>query len=541
MPKLPTPQSTPKLPQNIFTPESQGAAAARAQGELGGAISQAGQRVGAAITQRKTQGEISKLNSEFATAQAELTNQWRETLRTADPNDDTTAERFRNDVVKPRLEAMRELANTGESKAYFDRAASGLGAGFLVSTEAGQQGLRETAAVQNWDTFKNQMGDSLIADPLSFDTSVAMIDIQVDGLVASAGLSTEKGLVLKAEALTEAAVASATGLINQDPEAGRAEIEAGAFSEFIDASQKQRLLNYADSQERAQEAARVAARKEASAFRQTDYMKEAINQDGTINTAAIPELQGRLLRDPLLAGDPAAARAMNNFLEQLVDDESGSAAQTDPAAFDDFMSRSALPPGHPDRPTRNEILFSVGRTLSKEDAGFLMNTVIDEKGSDRDRIATSFRNESLRNSRVFLTGSGDLSFVSDPEKILNYDKFVKFATVREVQLKEEGKTPDEIWAPDGPIMGQLQNFNRKLSLDEQTQLFRETFNEQEELVRPEIEGDPLAFDTGRRNQIPPAPALRDGTAGPKLGETFNGKPLGELNSSEMDAWLKENP
>lgn len=527
MPRLPTPRSEPKLPEQIFTPESQGAAVARAKGEFAEAVQRGGVQVGQALRQRQSQREISRLNAEFAKSQAALTVEWQETLRTADPNDEAVAETFRENVVKPRIEAMREFANTRESRAYFDRAAAGLGAGFLTTTEAGQRSLRETAAVQNFDTMLNQMGDAVTLDPLSFEHVEGMVDLQLEGLIQSEGLSREKALVLKSQAQTNLAFGAAQGLIQQDPEMGREAVETGRFSEFIDAQQKQRLLAFADSQEAAQEAAVKKAREEAARVAQVEVMREAVNDDGTINAEDLPRLQGQLLRNPNLTNDPASLRATLNFLDQLADDEtSGAPAKTDPAVFQEFIRRSALPPGDPNRPTRNEVLMTTGNGLSKDDARFIANDIVGERGSEREEVANALRNDSLRNAAAILTGSATLEFVEDPGKIENLNRFQNFARLRELQLRAEGKSPAEIWAPDGPIMGQLPNFNRRLSLQEQAAQFgAEPVTPGPE---PVLTTDPTAFDV-------PQPG-----AGPRMGDTFEGKALKELSPAEMQKWLEAN-
>lgn len=538
MPRLPTPQSTPKIAEQVFTAESQGAAVARGQAAFGRAVSEGGQQIGRQLQQRKAQSEISKLNAEFARAQADLTVAWQERLATADPNDPTTAEAFRNEAVKERIEAIRQFADTREAKAYFERAAAGLSSGFLVTTEAGQRGLRETAAVQNFDTMLNQMGDSVTMDPLSFDSVLTMTDLQIEGLVQAEGLSREKALVLQQTAKSKIAIGAATGLINRDPGLGREAIESGQFSEFIDAQEKQRLLNYADSQERAMAAAADKQRKEMAARAQVDVMKQAINSDGTVNAASLPQLQAQIIRDPRLAQDPSSLRATVNFLDALAEDATGGAkfGKTDPVAYSQIMARATLPPGDPNRPTRNEVLFMANNGLSTADANFIADKVIGQEGSVQEQIGNEFRASSLKAAAARLTGSSAIELAEDPGLVENYNRFLQFARLNEVNMLREGKSPAEIWAADGPIMSRVNEFDRRLSLQEQTQAFQEQLDRNSAQTEfPDFEGeDPSKFDTGSKSVQP------DLRTGPQLGATFKGKPLKELSSSEMDEWLKEN-
>lgn len=540
MARLPVPQSTPKLPQQVFTAESQGAAPARVKAERGALIQQAGVQIGQKLEERQTQREISKLNAEFAKAQAELTVGWQETLRTADPNDPDVAERFRNDTVAPRVEALRDFAKTRESKAYYDRAAAGLGAGFLVTTSAGQANLREVAAVQNWNTMLNQMGDAVTADPLSFDSTLTMVDIQLDGLIQAEGLSSEKGEVLKTNARSTLAVGAAMGLIDKNPTIGREAVESGEYSEYIDAKDKQQLLNYADTQQRALEAAEEKRRKRIAGQAQVGYMKEAIAVDGTVNVESIPALQGRIVRDPALQQDPESLRAMTNYLSALADDEKSGAkfGKTNPAVYSNIMSRATLPPGDPRRPTRNEVLFLANNGLSTADANFIADKVIGQEGSVREQIGNEFRASSLKAAAARLTGSSALELAEDPGLVENYNRFLQFARLTEVDMLEQGKTPAEIWASDGPIMGRVQEFDRRLTLQEQTRALQDQLNAAPSGEPPRFEGqDPSAFDLGGKKPVSSAPQLR---TGPELGATYKGKALRDLSPAEMDAWLKEN-
>lgn len=340
MPPIPVPRSNPALPQTIFSGDQFGALEARADQE----IAQAGRNLGQALENRQTQREVSKLNAEFAKAQADLTVSWQEALRTADPNDDGLAARFQQEQVGKRLEQLKGLANTREAKDYYTRLSSGLGANFQVQTAAGQAGLAERAAVANWQTTKNQFSDALTADPYSFDTTLATVDIALDGLVAANGLSTEKRLVLEQDAKGDLAMAAARARIERDPDEGVAFVESGGYSEYLDASQKAQLAAYGRSFKNAQEAARKEELNAAVAERRTYYVRSLIDpKTGSVNKRAVPALMRELARDPILnTGEGAAEQqTLFNVLKQELDsgrDASKTAGQD--RNFGAFMKRA---------------------------------------------------------------------------------------------------------------------------------------------------------------------------------------------------------
>lgn len=294
MPKLPTPQSDPRLPQQVFTAESQGASVARANQELARSVT----GLGEALIQRQTRREISQLNAEMAKAQAELTVEWQETLRTADPNDPEVANRFRSERVQSRLNELSGIAKSREAKDYFTRLSAGLGADFLVRTEAGMSHLEEVAAVQSFETMKNQLVDSISADPLSFDMTLQTVDTMVEGYVQSFNLSREAALKLTTETKQDLAFSAARGRIDNNINEGRAFVDSGGYSEFLSPQQKAQLLNYADSLEASEIAAAKRAKEEMDRAAQLDWMQRI--SDGTYSFK-------ELTRDPRLDADSMRA------------------------------------------------------------------------------------------------------------------------------------------------------------------------------------------------------------------------------------------
>lgn len=447
MPSLPTPSSNPKLPEQVYTADSQGAAVARGNQELARSVT----GVGEALIQRTTQREISALNAEFAKAQAELTVEWQDTLSKADPNDPEVASRFRKERVDSRLNELKGKASTREAKDYYTRLSSGLGANFLVTTEAGMSKLEETAAVQSWQTQLNQMGDALSADPLSFDTTLPIIDMQLEGLVQSRGLSREQALRLRTDALESAAIAAATGRIEQNVDEGVAYIESGGYSEYISPQQKNSLLLYGNSLKASQEAAAKRARAELADATAIEYMKAATNPDGSINAAAIPQLQARLFRDGAVSGDRETTFATWGMLNRLVDE--GSAGKVNvPAVQAEVLRRASLPPGDPDRITMEEAQNGVGRGY---DFSFLNNQIVPtltraasaDGRSQNDRIDNHLK---AVKSQLGLSDSMFAAFTNSPRAQKAYSAYNEWFNIEYQRQLEAGKNASDLLNPASP-------------------------------------------------------------------------------------------
>lgn len=296
----------------------------------GRALQGAGQdieRLGGLIEQRQTQAEINKLNAEFAKAQAELTVDWQETLRTADPNDPNVANDWRNNVLKARVDSLGSLAKTREAKAQYERMAAGLNGTFLVSTEAGRVHLAETAAVESFTSTINQMSDAVSADPTSFESSLAGLDIATEGYVRAYGLSREQALKMGSDARADLAFAAARGGIDKNPELGRQEVEAGRYSEYITPQQKAQLLNYADGVEASRMAAQKRALEQADQKAQVDWMRSI--SDGSFDYA-------QMVRDDRL--QPESMRALAGAFRAAQDGAGGKEGMQDYNFQQDFQA-----------------------------------------------------------------------------------------------------------------------------------------------------------------------------------------------------------
>lgn len=454
MPKLQVSPSRPRLPQPVYTGDSQGAAVARADAKLAGQFADLGDR----LTQRQTQNEISQLTAEFAKAQAELTVEWEETLRTADPNDTEVASRFQQ-RVEDRLDKLGEMAKTREAEQFYSRASSGLSAGFLTTTSRGQAGLRETAAVQNWQTMLNQSADATRANPDDFAAHLATADILLDGQQAAYGLSTEKRLVLETQARRELALANAIGRIDKSPAEGRAAVEAGVYSEFLDADDTARMVNYATAQENAQRAARERAIDENAKAASSQYLSALVAPNGSIDKKNLPGILGQIANDPRYLGNPGEQRAVFNMLEAMADDGDG---KTDAAVYDALKQRALLPTGDPNRLTREEVFYNTGPNgpLTFQAANSLIDR-LDQKDTPEGRNRIELEDSAFRAARTVLTeSSSDLIPIEDPNKLLAYQNWSIWA--RDYIQRDNGATPiNDLYAANGPLLSALPRFQVK--------------------------------------------------------------------------------
>lgn len=438
MPPLPVPRSTPKLPEKIFTAEQFGAAQGRALQDLGGSVGQ----LGGALQQRKTQREISTLNSELTKAQSELTVQWRETLRNADPEDDEVASRFMKEQVQTRLGAIKGSVSTGESRRHFDRLSSALNANFLVTTDAGRASLAETKAVSDFETSLNSLNDSVSADPLSFNTTIPMISLTLDGFQQSGGLSSDTRIKLETAAVRSAARVSARGLINQSPETAKELIDSGFYSEHITGEDKAQLLGFADSAIKSRDAAAERMKKAAAEARALDTVTRAINPDGSINTEELPVLQAENFFDP--DADLTTAKETARFIDWLGTDAASTKINS-PAVQNDLLRRASSQ----DLDVTEAMSF-VGRGI---DHSFLTNQLIPtikRSASAEGRTANTRLDAHFKRVDTVLGLSGSFFSLPNPQATAAKADYQAAKTLEFQQGLEAGKTPSQLLDPGSP-------------------------------------------------------------------------------------------
>jgi hypothetical protein len=458
VPRIPVPVSDPQRPEQIFTSASQGGAVGQALQGFGQDVRQ----LGGALQQRQSQREVSALNAEFAKAQAELTVEWNETLRTADPNDPDVAERFRSERVKSRLDAIGETAKSREGRDYFTRLSAGLGANFLVSTENGMAQLSEVAAVQSFETVKNQFGDALLADPMSLDQVNGLADMTLEGYVQRFGLSRENALKMQTELKQSNAETAAYGRIDRNPEEAKAFVQAGGYSEFLDGAKTAQLLRYADSVQEGRIAAEKRRRQEVADARAVELVNSVVRDDGSIDLDSVEATKARALRDARITGDTETAFKTFRFLDSLVDEGSGVAKLNSPVVQADLLRRAALPPGDPNRLTADEATGFIGRGV---DFSFVKNQVVPtiqraaspDGQNDNQRVDAHL---GIVRSQLGL-GEGPFSaFTNNPRAQQAFERYKTYFYGELAKRQDQGQSLSDILNEGSPtfIGSALQNF-----------------------------------------------------------------------------------
>lgn len=183
--------------------------------EKGAALADTGRRLGssieaggAAAVQYLEHRDISQGAQAWARLTQQKTEQWDETVKHADPNDPTVAQKFL-DGLEPELAKFKEdgfLTEGGQkwAEAHVDA----LRQHMVEKTQADMATLAGHAAVVNQQQTVNSLSATVHSDPASLDFSLAALKSSTEGLISSSpNLSGTQAAAARSEILQKGAEA----------------------------------------------------------------------------------------------------------------------------------------------------------------------------------------------------------------------------------------------------------------------------------------------------------------------------------------------
>lgn len=220
--------------------------------EIGQGIAAAG---GAAVD-FLDHAQISHGMAEFATLHLNLTKQWEDTLKGADPNDPTVGQKFREGAVEPALEKFTDAFYTEKGQAWAEERANTLRNHFNTKTIADQSTLAMVAAKENIRTMANTYSTSVAIDPSSLPAVLDQADKDLKSFVASsptltaehrAQIMDDVGERIK-EGITKAGI---TAAIAKNPDAGLRMAQDPAYAKYLNGGEVNQFYNEAKRAQKA--------------------------------------------------------------------------------------------------------------------------------------------------------------------------------------------------------------------------------------------------------------------------------------------------
>lgn len=194
--------------------------------------------------------EVSNGSKNFAKLQDDLTKQWNETAKNADPSDPTTAAKFREEVLEPRLQSFDDTFNTEGGQRWSQSQVASLRNHMVIKTSADMSTMASQATAINAATTVNKLSSTVREDPSSLDFALKTAESSFSAMADSSpnlspadAAKLKTGLTLHAK---EQIVKSwFMGVAEKSPETAVKALEGGKYADYIKGDEAKTIIGYA--------------------------------------------------------------------------------------------------------------------------------------------------------------------------------------------------------------------------------------------------------------------------------------------------------
>jgi len=376
---------------DTLKPDNMGAEAFAMEGRrVGQFYHQMGQDIGGGIdTLGKEAGkyqafqEIGHLSATGAQVHNSLDQSLTDTLNKADPNDPTTAVKWREQVLEPALQQYQSAPVTPEGKQYAMQHANELRQFFNEKAIGGQADMAGAALMTNLQTMSNNAEYSAQQDPTSADLVRNTFRMSVQSMLATHPQLTPQQTAAFTQHIEagerQITLAQGQGMAQKNPDAAIDAVKAGGpFANYLSQEDRDGLIRYATEQKQAglidqerQERAQKQQAEDQSQARAGQYLT-AFGSTDTSSPTFVADATKRVLTDPTLL--PATRDSLVSMASRL--HEQGQNADKivdDPNTLHSLITRI----GSPNPPTQAEVMGQIGlpHGLSMSGADFVMSHI----------------------------------------------------------------------------------------------------------------------------------------------------------------------
>jgi hypothetical protein len=400
--------------------------------------------------------EISKGAAEAAKTLYGLDAKWNETVKKSDPNDPTTAIKFREEVIEPTLEKMKAGYFTEGGQKFGESQVQSFRNHFFAKTTSDMARLAGVAAKANVETLTNQLTNAAISDPTSLRTSLDLAESSIGAMVdSSPNLKGADGSALKIQlvqnAQKEIVKAAAIGAINENPEAGLKKFSGPEYSKFISGTELKQLEAQAKTVERARRVDENYAlqnqklfKQEASDSQEGKYL-EKLHSDDPKDRASVSARE--ISRDYTLTRE--ARERMINIVNRETKPE--TAAKISNRTTTDLITRIRAPVGDPTRiADLNPVYDAYAKgDLSKSDLKFVREEFESMRTPDGAELGAQ-QDEFIKGFKSSITHANSLLGKLDPSGDQKLYEFTRNIQKKVAEYRKAGKDPRDLFDPAKP-------------------------------------------------------------------------------------------
>jgi hypothetical protein len=400
--------------------------------------------------------EISKGAAEAAKTLYGLDTKWNETVKKSDPNDPTVAAKFREEVIEPALEKMKDGYFTEGGQKFGETQVQSFRNHFFTKTTSDMARLAGVAAKANVETLTNQLTNAAISDPTSLRTSLDLAESSIGAMVdSSPNLKGADGSALKIalvqNAQKEIVKAAAIGAINENPEAGLKKFSGPEYSKFISGSELKQLEAQARTVERARRVDenyqlqnQKLFKQEASDAQEGKYL-EKLHSDNPQERASVTARE--------ISRDYTLTREARERMIGIVDRETKPepAAKISNATATDLISRIRAPTGDPMRITSLDPVYAAYEKgqLTKSDLKFVREEFTNLRTPEGAALGTQ-QEEFIKSVKPMIDKSNPLLGKIDQSGPQQVYQFTMNLRAKIEEYRRAGKDPRDLMDPSKP-------------------------------------------------------------------------------------------
>jgi hypothetical protein len=315
---------------------------------IGGSIGTLGQQAEKYMAHR----EISQGAAAFAGLQANLTDQWNETAKNADPNDPTVAKKFQAGL-EDQFDKYLDSFSTEEGQRWAEAHIDNLREHLFTKTSADMSTLAGIAVKTNYEKTVNTLSSTAASDPSSLPFQLKTAESTISGMAdSSPNLDTATAASVKSELLQKAKEniikSAVSGMIQKNPNVDLDAIQK-QYGEYINGAELKQFQKAAQVQAKANS---LVDKQSQVAQRQLDELNvhKGATQVITDNVTFDPQT-GRPIIDPkffsqaldIAKKNPSAPNAATTVQTMFNWGESqqnkGEKPADDPVVKSDLMTR----------------------------------------------------------------------------------------------------------------------------------------------------------------------------------------------------------
>lgn len=431
-------------------------AVAKATNDFGRSLSGGLVDAGTVAVKYMEHQEISKGAAESAKTLYSLDEKWNSWVKGADPNDPTLAAKFREEVIEPALEKMKDGYNTEGGQKFGESQVQSFRNHFFAKTTSDMARLAGVAAKQNVETMTNQLTNAVMSDPTSLRTSLDLADKSIGAMVdSSPNLKGADGSALKItlveNAKKEIVKAAAIGAINANPEAGLKQFSGPEYSKYISGTELKQLEQQAKTVERGNRVAENYAlhnqkmfKQEASDAKEGTYL-EKLHSDDPNERASVNARE--ISKDYTLTRE--ARERMIGIVERETKPE--PAAKISNATASDLISRIRAPSGDPRRIDSLDPVYSAYEKgeLTKADLKFVRDEFTNLRTPEGQALGSQ-QDEFIKSVKPLIDKSNPLLGKIDQSGPQQVYQFTMALRKKVEEYRRAGKDPHDLMDPSKP-------------------------------------------------------------------------------------------